>query len=189
MLQLPGGFLPGGEPLAEQLHAHLPLLPLLLDPLIKRSVLAQPEAVEERSAHQGQGLLHLGDQGGALLLRRGRGEALGCCGGLVHHRQVQLERCLRVQADELTLTEQVGVLSRSGVGVGEQAAQQGKGVAQGRARSMGLAVRPQQGGQFATGMHAAFDRQVDQQAQRLAQGKAEAAAVMKHFGWAEHGQM
>ena len=53
---------------------------------------------------------------------------------------------------------------------------------------MGLTVRPQQGGQFATRMHAAFDCQVEQQGQRLAQGKGEATAVMKHFWWAEHGQ-
>jgi len=37
-------------------------------------------------------------------------------------------------------------------------------------------------------MHAAFDRQVEQQGLRLMQGKAEAAAVMKHFGRAEHAQ-
>jgi len=52
----------------------------------------------------------------------------------------------------------------------------------------GLTVRPEQGGQFAAGMHAAFDRQVEQQGLRLAQGKREAAAVMKHFGRPEHGQ-
>jgi len=37
-------------------------------------------------------------------------------------------------------------------------------------------------------MHASFDRQVEQQGLRLAQGKGEAAAVMKYFGCAEHGQ-
>jgi hypothetical protein len=37
-------------------------------------------------------------------------------------------------------------------------------------------------------MHASFDRQVEQQGLRLAQGKAEADFVVKHFGWAEYGQ-
>jgi len=37
-------------------------------------------------------------------------------------------------------------------------------------------------------MHAAFDRQVEQQGLRLAQGKGETASVMKHFGRAEDGQ-
>jgi hypothetical protein len=81
----------------------------------------------------------------------------------------------------------MGVLGRSGVGVGEQAAQQPQGIAQGPARIGGLTVRPEQGGQFAAGMHAAFDRQVEQQRLCLAQGKAEAAAVMIHFRRAEHG--
>ncbi len=187
MACLPAGLLPGGEPIAEQLHAHLPLLLLLLDPLVKGGFLAQPEAVEEGTAHQGEGLLHLGDQGGTLGLRRGRGEALGRGVGLLHHHQVQLERHLRVQTDQISLTEQMGVLSRSGVGVGEQAAQQPKGIAQGPARIRRIAVGPQQGGELAAGMHAPFDRQVEQQGLRLAQGKREAAAVMIHFGWAEHG--
>jgi len=33
---------------------------------------------------------------------------------------------------------------------------------------------------------AAFDRQIEQQGLRLAQGKAQAALVMKHFGRTEH---
>ena len=61
--------LPGGEPIEEHLQAHLPLLLPLLDPLVKASFLAQPEAVEERAAHQVEGLLDLGDQGSALRLR------------------------------------------------------------------------------------------------------------------------
>jgi hypothetical protein len=36
-------------------------------------------------------------------------------------------------------------------------------------------------------MQAPFDRQVEQQGLRLAQGKREAAAIMKHFGRAEYG--
>src|SRR2546422_7962901 len=86
----------------------------------------------------GEGLLDLGDQGVALWLRRGRGEALGRGGGLLHHRQVQLQRRLWVQTDQLPLTEQMSLLSggqgsRSscGGGVGEQAAQQPDGIAQG----------------------------------------------------------
>jgi len=66
------------------------LLLLLLMPLVKAGCLAQPEAVEEGTAPQGQGLLHLGDQGGALGLMRGRGEPLGLHVGLLHHVQVQL---------------------------------------------------------------------------------------------------
>src|SRR5207244_9256112 len=69
LLQLPASLLPGGEPLKEKMQAHLPLLLLLLDPLVKAGFLAQPEAVKEGTAHQREGLLHLGDQGGPLLLR------------------------------------------------------------------------------------------------------------------------
>ena len=57
LLLLPDFLLPGGEPIEEHLQAHLPLLLLLLDPLVKGSVLAQPEAVQERPAHQGEGVL------------------------------------------------------------------------------------------------------------------------------------
>ena len=94
---------------------------------------------------------------------------------------------MRVQAKQLMLTEQVGVLGSRGVGVGEQAAQQRNGVAQGCARIVGLTIGPQEGGQLAARMHAAFDRQVDQQGLCLAQGKGETASVMKHFGRAEDG--
>jgi hypothetical protein len=37
-------------------------------------------------------------------------------------------------------------------------------------------------------MHAAFDRQVEQQGLGLAQGEGETAAVTKYFWWAEYGQ-
>ena len=93
------------------MQAHLPLLLLLLDPLVKRGFLAQPEALEEGTAHQGESVLDLGDQGGALWLRRGRGEALGRGVSLLHHVQVQLEERLRVQTDQLSLSEQMGLLS------------------------------------------------------------------------------
>ena len=45
LLQLPTGLLPGREPLAEQLHAHLPLLLLLEHPFVKRGLLSKPEPV------------------------------------------------------------------------------------------------------------------------------------------------
>ncbi len=72
--------------------------------------------------------------------------------------------------------------------IGEQAAQQRQGIAQGRASSVGLTVGPQKGRQLAAGMQASFDRQVEQQSLRLAQGKGEAAFIMKHFRSAEYGQ-
>ena len=185
-LQLEAFLLPGGEPLQEELHAHLPLLLLLLMPLVKGCFLAQPEAVEEGTTHQGEGVLHRGDQGGALLLRGDRSEPLGRFPGALHHVEVPFQRRLRVQAQQLLLLEQMAVPGRRGVG--QQAAQQGQGVAQGIARSGGFTVGPQQGGQFTAGVHASFDRQVEQQGFGLAQGKAQAALVMKHFGRAEHGQ-
>src|SRR5260370_11831269 len=83
LLQLPSGLLPEGEPLAEQLQAHLPLLLLLLVPRVKGGLLAQPEAVEERTTHQGDGLLELSDQGGALRLPPGRAQALGPAAALL----------------------------------------------------------------------------------------------------------
>ena len=70
------------------MHAHLPLLLLLQDPLVKAGFLAQPEAIEERTTHQGEGVLPLGDQGGALLLGRDRREPLGLFPGKLHHVEV-----------------------------------------------------------------------------------------------------
>ena len=61
--------MPGGKPIEEELQAYLPVVLLLLVPRVKRRFLTQPEAVEKGAAHQIEGLLHLGDQGGALLLR------------------------------------------------------------------------------------------------------------------------
>jgi hypothetical protein len=168
------------------MHAHLPLLLLLLMPLVKAGFLAQPEALEEGATHQREGVLNHGDQGGALLLRGGRSEPLGRFPGALHHVEVPFQRRLRVQAQQLRLQEQVAVSGRRGVG--QQAAQEGQGVAQGIARSGGLAVGPEQGGQLTAGVHASFDRQVEQQGFGLAQGKAQAALVMEHFWRAEHGQ-
>jgi hypothetical protein len=180
--------LPGREPITEHLQAHLPLLLLLPDPLVKGGVLAQPEAVQKRPAHQGEGVLDACNQGGALLLSGWRGESLGLVPGALHHVQVQFAGSLRVQAEQLTLTYQMAVLGRRSGRRGEQVAQQGKGVAQGLTSNLGLTVRPQQGGQFAAGMHAPLNGQVEQQSLRLAQRKGEAAFIMKHFGRAKHGQ-
>ena len=113
---------------------------------------------------------------------------MGLLIGLLHHVEVQLVGGMRVQAKQLMFTEQMAMRRSRRIKIGEQAAQQRQGVTQGRARTLGLTVGPQQGGQFATGMQAAFDRQVEQQGLRLAQGKAEAAAIMIHFGRAEHVQ-
>ncbi len=101
--------------------------------------------VRERAAHQGESLLALGDQGGALRLGGERGVPLGLVIGLLHHLQVQLARGVLVQAEQVTLTVQMAVRGRGGVGVGEQRAQQGKGVAQGRAPILRRTVGPQQG--------------------------------------------
>ena len=188
LLQLPSGLLKGGEPLAEQLHAYLPLLLRGLHPLVKGGLLPQPEPVQERAAHQGESLLKLRNQGGALRLGGKRGEPLGRGVGLLHHRQVQLEGSPWVQAELVTFTDQMAVHGRGSVGVGEQCAQQGNRVAQGRATIVGRTVGPQEGRQLAAGVRAPFDRQVEQQGLGLAQGKGEAGAVVHHFGWAEHGQ-
>ncbi len=188
LLQFPTGLLPGGEPLAEQGHAHLPLLLLLEHPLVEGELLSQPEAVQEGAAQQGERLLALGGQSGALRLGRERGEPLGLVVGLLHHVEIQLEGSLRVQAEQVTLMAQMAVRGSRGLGVVEQAAQQQKGVAQGGARSGGLTIGPEEGRQFAAGVHAPFDCQVEQQGLCLAQGKGEAAAVMKRFRRAEHGQ-
>ena len=72
--------------------------------------------------------------------------------------------------------------------VGQQAAQESQGVAQGIACNRGFTVGPQQGGQLTAGVHASFDSQIEQQGFSLAQGKAQAALVMKDFGRTEHGQ-
>src|SRR5260370_40370701 len=102
---------------------------LLLVPRVKGGFLAQPEAVEERTAHQGEGVLDLGDQGGALRLSGDRGERLGFFPGLLYHIEIQLQRDLRVQAQQLMLTGQMAAYSRGVAALPEQAAQQRKGVA------------------------------------------------------------
>ncbi len=51
LLQLPTCLLPAGEPIVEQVQAHLPLL-LLLHPPVERSFFAQPEAVKEGTTNQ-----------------------------------------------------------------------------------------------------------------------------------------
>jgi uncharacterized protein (AIM24 family) len=99
--------LPGGEPLKEHLQADLPLLLLLLVPCVKRSFLAQPEAVKEGTAQQREGMLQGADQGGALRLSGDGGDLLNLQVGLLHDVQVQPERDLRVQAQQLLLTEQM----------------------------------------------------------------------------------
>ena len=105
-------------------------------------------------------MLHLGDQGGALLLRRGRGEPLGLLPGLLHHIEIQLQRGMRIQAKELMFTEQMTVRRSRGIGTREQVTQQCQGIAQAFESIGRLTVGPEQGGQLAAGMHAAFDRQV-----------------------------
>ena len=81
--------------------------------------------------------------------------------GLLHHLQVQFERGMRVQAQQLLFSKQMAVRSRRGVG--EEAAQQGEGIAQDGAGIVGLTVGPQQSRQLAAEVHAAFDGQVEQQ--------------------------
>src|SRR5260370_27151166 len=119
----------------------MPLLLLPVVPRIKGGLLAQAEAVQERAADQGEGVVEVGDLGGALWLSGDRGERLDCFPGLLHYLQVQLQWGLRVQAEQLMLTEQMAVLGSSVV---EQAAQQRKGVAQGGARIVEFAIGPQQ---------------------------------------------
>ncbi len=74
-------------------------------PRVKGGFLAQPEAVQERTAHQGEGVLDLGDQGRALRLSGDRGECLGCFPRLLHHIEIQLQPDLQAQAEQLMLTE------------------------------------------------------------------------------------
>jgi hypothetical protein len=77
---------------------------------------------------------------------------------------------------------------RRGLWIAEQVTQQRNGVTQGGASFVRLTVGPQERVQLAPVMHAPLDRQVEQQGLRFAQGKGEAAAVMKDFGRAEYVQ-
>ncbi|HEX6553594.1 MAG TPA: hypothetical protein VF026_12585 [Ktedonobacteraceae bacterium] len=144
LLVLEGGLVPAGEPIEEQVQAHLPLLLLQLHPLVKRSFLTQPEAVEEGAANEREGVLDVGDQRGAQLLGGQRGQPLDLAVGVLHHGEVQLEGGLQVQAEQFPLTAQVAVRGSRGVRIREQGAQQHESVAQGRASIVGLAVRPQE---------------------------------------------
>ena len=143
-LPLEGFLLPGREPIQQELHAHLPLLLLLLDPFVKGSLLAQPEAIEEGPAYQSERVLHLGGQGAALRLRGERGDPPGLLVGLLHHVQVQFEGGMQVQAEQVTFTAQMAVPGKRGFVIAEQAAQQRQGVAQGRTSIVGFAVGPQE---------------------------------------------
>ncbi len=67
-----------------------------------------------------EGVLEQGEQGGALLLSLSCGEPQSLV-GLLHHVQVHLQRDMRVQAEQLMLTQQMAVRGRRGVGVSEQA--------------------------------------------------------------------
>jgi hypothetical protein len=97
---------------------------------------------------------------------------------------------MRIQAEQVMRADQMRMVGGRGRGcrVVEQVAQERYGVAQSGTRLVGLAVGPEEGIQLAPLMQATFDGQVEQQRLRFAQGKAEAAAVMKHFGSAEHRQ-
>ncbi len=178
LLMLPGSLVQGGEAIKEPVQAHLPVVLLLLVPFVKRGLLAQPEAVKEGTAHQGQSALEMRDQGCALLRGGGGGEHLRLLVGMLHDVQVELQQG----------TEHMGVRSRRGAGVLEQTAQQGNAIAQGGAGIVWFTVGPQEGGQLAAQMHVSIDGQVEQQGQRLAQGKCEAVPVMIHFRSAQHGQ-
>jgi hypothetical protein len=113
-----------------------------------------------------------------LLLRGDRGDLLGLFVGLLHH--------VGVQDEQLTLTAQ----SRWVCGAGEASAS--------RLRSSKMALRKvvrASGGSLSGHKNTAsllrgcippFDCQVEQQGLRLAQGKREAAAVMKYFGIARY---
>src|SRR5260221_5847346 len=187
-LNPPGGSCQGGEPTQQQEQAPLPLALLLRAPRGKGGVLPQPEAIEEGATHQGNGALTLCDQGSVLLPRCGRGLQSGLVVRLVQHVQIQFQWSLWIQAKQVARTLQMAVLGSRGVRVDEESAQGYKSAAQGGAPLLGPTVRPQEGGQLAAGVHAAFDRQVEQQGLGLAQGKGEAAAITKYFWWAEHGQ-
>jgi hypothetical protein len=191
LLALAGFLLTGGEPIEEHLQAHLPLLLLLLVPPVKGRFLAQPETVEEGTAYQGEGVLQSGHHRGTLLLRGNHRECLCFLPGLLHHIQVELEWGVWIQAKQVVRAEQMRMVGGRGRGrrVVEQVAQEGYGVAQRGARFVWLTVWPEEGIQLAPLMQAPFDGQVEQQRLRFAQGKAEAAAVMKHFGSPEHRQM
>jgi hypothetical protein len=155
-------------------------------PLVKGRFLAQPETVKEGTTHQGEGVLTRGDQGGLLLKREGLSTPLGGFPGPLHHVKVPFQRRLRVQTQPLRLHDQMAVWGRRGLG--QPAAQEGQDVAQGIACNGGFTVGPQQGGQLPARVQTAFDCRVEQQGFGLVQGKAQAALVMEHFRWAEHGQ-
>jgi len=96
---------------------------------------------------------------------------LGLPVGLLHDVQVQFKGGMRVQAEQILFSKQMAVRGRGGVEGGEQAAQHHESIAQGGACTVGCTVGPQEGRQFAAGVHAPFDRQVEQQGLCLAQGK------------------
>jgi len=94
---------------------------------------------------------------------------------------------VRVQAEQIMQTQQMGMGGRRGLWIAKQATQQRNGVAQGGASFARLTIGPQERVQLAPLMHAPLDRQVEQQGLRFAQGKGEAVAVIDHSLVIDHG--
>ena len=82
---------------------------LLQDPFVKRRLLSKPEAVEERATHQLEGVLQVLYRDRPLRLWGSRGESQGLLIGLLHYLEVQFEGSLPVEAEQVTLADQMSV--------------------------------------------------------------------------------
>jgi hypothetical protein len=68
LLVVAGGLVPGRKSIEEDLQARAPATLLHLDPFVKGSFFARPEAIEEGTANLGNGPLELSDERSALLI-------------------------------------------------------------------------------------------------------------------------
>ena len=162
-LQFEAVLLPGGESLTGGAARALPLLLLLLMPLVKGGFFGQPEAVEEGTAHQGQGVLNPGDQGGPLLLGGGRSGPPGRFPGAAAPRRGPVPAAPAGSGPAAPAPWSRWLCPAAGEASASRLRR--------RARALRRALRavgrfaggPQQGGQVTAGVHAPFDRQVEQQ--------------------------
>src|SRR6266568_1620650 len=94
----------------------MPMALLLFTPFIKRSTVTQPESIQERATHQGKGMLILRHQNSMLCLGHGQGV-------LLHRSQIELQRSLGVETEEIVFMEKIALLPRSAFSIDEEPAE------------------------------------------------------------------
>src|SRR6266699_5481172 len=101
----------------------MPMALLLFTPFIKRSTVTQPESIQERATHQGKGMLILRHQNSLLCLGHGQGVLLHLLIDLLHRSQIELQRSLGVETEEIVFMEKIALLPSSAFSIDEEPAE------------------------------------------------------------------